>query len=1462
MGSLRAAINAANADPGSTIAFAIPGAGPHTIAPLSALPTITQSVTIDGYGGAASANTLDTGDNAVLTIEILGGDISGAADGLTIDASNCIVQGLVIDAFGGNAINIDGGNNNAIRGNFIGTNPTGTAAPFPNQGEGISIYHGAKGNIIGGTLDWMRNVISGNKQDGIGIFDSGTIGNQILGNFIGTNAAGTAPLGNGTGVHITNAASDNDIGAPTATGFNVISGNGNGIVIAGPGVSHNLVLHNGIGTDATGTTAVPNSYGVVIGAGATDNTVGIYISDNVDSGRNLISGNAVDGITILDSGTSGNVVQGNLIGLDISGHAPLANLNGVRIVNGASGNTIGGIAGVGGAYFGNFISGNTQVGVIISGSHTTGNLVQTNWIGPDFFGGNSSPNGLQGVLLQHGASNNVIGGTIAFDSMAVPAGNVISNNTVSGVRLSDLGTSSNTVAGNKIGTDVAGNAALPNGAGIEIQNNAASNIIGGTVTGAGNVVSGNTHTGIDIGVAYYNVIEGNKVGTNAAGDSALGNATGVYLHDGSTLVTVGGTLPGSGNVISANLGAGIQVDGPDTSLDLIEGNYIGTDAAGIASHDAQGHHFGNQYGVMIEAGATDIVLGGTDPGAGNVVANSSVTGIVISDAGTSYNQVEGNKIGTDLSGTVSLGNRLNGVVIYSGAANNTIGGLLSGAGNTIAFNGEEGIRVGSSSAETTTVGNAILGNSIFSNGELVAGLPVLPVGFGIAVVGANDIHNAPGPHTGPNHLQNYPVLVSAVGQADGTVVVQGLLNSTPNTNYRIEVFASPEADKSGFGQGQTFLGASGVTTDSTGNASFALTVGSLPVGTYISSTATDLTTNVNDTSEFSQDIQVRSAPAPVISSLRDPDHAADPTTGSEGPFDLVVDGSNFASDAAALLNGALLSTRFISSTRLEAQVPASLGEEGTDVITVSNPGLYGAVSQPMSLLVLDGNLTFAGRAQSETAGTPFTDYLAVLTDSGGPESADSYSVTIDWGDHSKSTGQVATSGLFTFVQGTHTYAREGSYSVGVAVLDEGGSFVTGYTTITVADAPLTGVSKSLAFVEGLAASRVAASFKDADPSGSVGDYTTTINWGDGSTSPGVVSANGDGFDVTGSHAYARAGSYPVTVSITDAGGASLSVGSSASVGLQQLSAQGVSFAVTGKKNFSGIVATFTDPDPRIDPTFYSATISWGDGSPVTAGVVSGRSSPFTVSGSHTYPSFTSTDILTITISDKLGRTVVVNSRVVDPPAAQVNETWISQVFQDLLGRPAEQSALDFWSGLLDHGVDRSQIVQAIEQSPEFRALEIEQVYTQFLERSADSAGLSYFTSELLSGMTLEQVQAQIVGSAEFFQNAGGTTSGFLDALYQQGLGRPVDSGGQEVWSTSLANGVTREQVAAAVFSSDEYQQAVVQGAYQHYLHRAADEAGLAFFSVALRKGTPNDAMIASLAGSDEYWNSLNFAAGA
>jgi uncharacterized repeat protein (TIGR01451 family) len=293
-GSLRQAILDANATAGTdTIAFAIPGAGVHTIAPLTNLPTIVEAVFIDGYTQpGSSANTLAVGSDAVLQIELTGTGVpsgtglnfNGLVDGAT-------VRGLVVNKWN-NGITFAGTKNSIITGCFIGTNAAGTAAL--GNSNGLFILSSAQQNTFGGPSPAARNVISGNTSGGIIMGNSGTSFNVIENSYIGTNAAGTAGIPNLQGISFNSP--DHD-----TIRNNVISGNiGSPSFSAGISIinlaNHITVTANKIGVAANGTTPLPNVYGIILSdgfsGGANDNTIGTFAQPNV------IAFNTAAGITM------------------------------------------------------------------------------------------------------------------------------------------------------------------------------------------------------------------------------------------------------------------------------------------------------------------------------------------------------------------------------------------------------------------------------------------------------------------------------------------------------------------------------------------------------------------------------------------------------------------------------------------------------------------------------------------------------------------------------------------------------------------------------------------------------------------------------------------------------------------------------------------------------------------------------------------------------------------------------------------------------------------------------------------------------------------------------------------------------------------------------------------------------------------------------------------------------------
>jgi hypothetical protein len=397
--SLRQAIVDANSAGGAnTIVFNIPGAGVHTISPTSPLPVVTGSVTIDGYTEPGSSqNTLPSGDNAVLLVELNGTGAGAGANGMTITGSGSVVQGLVINRFSNLGVQITGSGavDNVLRGDYIGTDAGGTT-PLGNQGIGVGISDGANGNTVGGTAAGARNVISDNGQSsnftgGIYLSGSGTGDNVVAGNYIGTDASGTAPLGNHwTDVAMNGGAANNTIGGTAAGAGNVISASAAvGVEVHDAGSSGNLIAGNFIGTDRTGTAKLGNTLaGILIWNGATANTVG----GTTAAARNVISGSGKNGVEFYQSGT-GNLVQGNYIGTDASGTPDVGNgLFGVGIDAGSAGNTIGTSA----TGAGNLIAANSAGGVGVFNSGSTGNRIQANSI----YG-----NGGLGIVLGDGGNN-------------------------------------------------------------------------------------------------------------------------------------------------------------------------------------------------------------------------------------------------------------------------------------------------------------------------------------------------------------------------------------------------------------------------------------------------------------------------------------------------------------------------------------------------------------------------------------------------------------------------------------------------------------------------------------------------------------------------------------------------------------------------------------------------------------------------------------------------------------------------------------------------------------------------------------------------------------------------------------------------------------------------------------------------------------------------------------------------
>jgi titin len=767
LGSLRQAILTANAATTvDTINF--PGVS-GTINLFSPLPTITKPVVID------------TGlQPPTLTIN---GALAGG-NGLTIAASGVTIRGLIFTNFAGSGIFIKG-SNVKVQDCYLGLTSVGN--PAGNGLDGVTIAAGSTGDHIGGPGE--GNTISGNLRYGVGIL--GGSSNFVQNNLIGTDPNGMLTVGNLGGVALLNGASANNINT------NVISGNTvDGVLLLGSTVTGNLVQGNEIGTNASGTSPLPNGNGVLLAAGAHGNTIGGSFLAN----GNTISGNTRYGIKVDGPGTAPNTIQNNVIGLNRTGNAAVANNIGVAFYNGVKNASL----------TGNTISGNTD-GVDIADPGTSGITISKNMIGTDPSGSTPLGNVNVGVFIRNGAAMNLL------------SGNVISANGGEGVVIDDSSSSKNTLTGNLIGTNAAGTVGLGSQFfGIFV---AGTNTrIGGTTTTARNVISGNSTSGILV-LGTGTSIQGNYIGLNSMGTAAIPNNLGIEVQSASS-TTIGGTLAGARNVISGNTSDGIYVS--SSSATTIQGNYIGTSANGVGSV-ANGLD-----GILVSSSANG-TIGGATLAARNVISgNGSATtgaGIEITDSTSSGWKIQGNIIGADAGGKTPLANGLYGIAVHNGAQNILIGGTSPGDANIIAFNGVGGVLVGADATHgyggAAGTGVTIRENSIFLNGG-----------------NGGIFDSAP--------IVNAPTLDLAVVLTGQGTYLSGSL-SAPSGLYMIDLYTDPVAS-AGVYEGKTFLGTILVPVGLTASADFSTILPTTLVpGQVITATVTDAS---GDTSIFSLPVRV------------------------------------------------------------------------------------------------------------------------------------------------------------------------------------------------------------------------------------------------------------------------------------------------------------------------------------------------------------------------------------------------------------------------------------------------------------------------------------------------------------------------------------------------------------------------------------------------------------------------------
>ena len=510
------------------------------------------------------------------------------------------------------------------------------------------------------------------------------------------------------------------------------------------------------------------------------------------------------GIAMAYSGTRGNSIKGNYIGVDVSGTQILSNYAGIYLKSNANSNIIGGAT----PGERNIISGNIEMGLCIETCDS--NSILGNFIGPDATGtgalrlSNDTLVQANGLYFNANARYNTAGGYNTGE------GNVISGNRVYGHDV--YGNSSyNYTIGNYIGVDATGTVAMPNATGICVDGGSNHNPF------INNVISGNRAYGMFIVTtgSNNNELRGNRIGTNAAGTDTIPNQCGLLLGGGTKYNVIGGSNAADRNLISGNRFDGILVADTGTMYNNILGNYIGTDISG-------NNALPNEIGIGFATRPTQNTVDN------NVISGNRHIGIILYE-GSNSNMIYRNKIGLRADESGALANHGAGVVLSKNCRGNSIGG--SGLGNSIAYNDTVGVVI----MDTGSYYNKISQNRIFDNNLM--DIDLYPYG-----VNANDAGDV---DLGANGLMNYPVISSVfLDWFTGNTTITGGLDHASPVGVTIELFKAGGVNMFGYGGGETYLG-SVVITDPAGLWSFESSA--LAAGDVVTATATDVNGN---TSEF------------------------------------------------------------------------------------------------------------------------------------------------------------------------------------------------------------------------------------------------------------------------------------------------------------------------------------------------------------------------------------------------------------------------------------------------------------------------------------------------------------------------------------------------------------------------------------------------------------------------------------
>ena len=729
---------------------------------------------------------------------------------------------------------------------------------------------------------------------------------------------------------------------------------------------------------------------------------------------------------------------------------------------------------------------------------------------------------------------------------------------------------------------------------LTVQGGAKLAVTQGVEVGYGGTGNLTVSDGGELTADYLNI--GHQAGTSGnveiTGGNTLVDTTGGQQYQ-NVLIGIDGTasltIEGKATVKTMGLEAASALhNGITDTLSVNDANLFVTQYAVIGQSGSASATFSNNADIT----ATGLTIG----------SNAGASGVVKVDGGATINAGDfvALAVSADTSGELDVSG---GGTVQT--AQLGLGGTPSGSGGTAKM------VVGSDGAVSVTQVAGLYTGAIdvTGGGAVDIGSNVTSIAGAIHVGTDGSFYQLPGSGTISGNLID-----------DGTISVSGTLHVTSSANIDS---GGVEDVSSGGSVDNTIINSGGSVVVSSGGTIVAPTIngGSLELQTgALVSGAINFAPTAQGTFQIDD---LASAPGGV----QQTDFKSEIRGFALGDVIRVEGFGNFTTiDATTPIYSSSSNTTTLTLTDPGSPVATLtlVGDYSSDEFTVKNdPNISGAVDLQIGTAPtgqLSGSISLT--SATEGAALPSSSTVATFTDTDTSEAASAFTATINWGDGTTTTGTVSgANGSFT-VAGGHSYADEGTDTLTVTVTRTAdGTQIAPSGTITVADAALTAGGTTVSGTEGAAiSSATVATFTDANPNAMVGDFTATIDWGDGTSTAGtVVVQSGGGFAVDGGHTYADEGQFKIGVTIDDVGASKTSATSNANIADAALTASGTTVSATKGVAISGeTVATFTDANAEATGSDFSATINWGDGTSTTGTIVAQSGGGFAVDGTHTY----------------------------------------------------------------------------------------------------------------------------------------------------------------------------------------------------------------------------------------------------